>query len=186
MPIQLAIWVIIGACVAVVLWRLAASWNEYRGNRLITCPENQRPAGVKVDAVHAAATSLGRHPELRLSTCTRWPEKAGCGQECLRQVAASPADCLVRNILAKWFEGKSCATCGRPIEGIFEVGSQPALHLADNSSVEWTQVPVDQLMETLTKARPLCFACHMANMLVHEHPELVLDRSRPIPSRSHR
>lgn len=39
-------------------WRLVCGWLKYRGRMVITCPENQRPAGVSVDARHAAATSL--------------------------------------------------------------------------------------------------------------------------------
>jgi len=100
---------------AIVLGRLASAWLKYRGRRVITCPENHRPAGVVVNAGHAAATALGKAPELRLSSCSRWPERAGCGQECLAQVAASPEDCLVRNILTRWYAGKVCASCGRPM-----------------------------------------------------------------------
>jgi len=180
MPVQLALWVVIGAVAAVVLWRMAGSWIKYRGNRLITCPENLRPAGVRVDASHAAATALGRHPELRLSSCSRWPERAGCGQQCLSQVEASPEDCLVRNILAKWFHGKVCAVCGRPVGEIHEAAGQPALLRADKVTVEWKQVPVDRLLDTLAACEPICFACHMASTLFREHPELVVDRSRPL------
>jgi hypothetical protein len=159
---------------------MAGSWIKYRGNRLITCPENRRPAGVRVDARHAAATSLGRGLDLRLSSCSRWPEKAGCGQECLRQVEASPEECLVRNILTNWFEGKVCAVCGRPAGEIHEIGSQPALLRADKVTVELKRIPVDQLSDTLAASEPVCFACHMANTLVREHPELVVDRSRAL------
>ena len=180
MPVQMAGSVAMGVVAAVVLWRMAGSWFKYRGNRLITCPENRRPAGVRVNARHAAATSLGHHLELRLSSCSRWPEKAGCGQECLHQVEASPQDCLVRNILAKWFEGKVCTVCGRPVGEIHEAGSQPALLGADKVTVEWKQVPVDQLLDTLMVTEPVCFACHMAEILVREHPELVVDRSRTL------
>jgi len=178
MPVQLVAWAVIAALGAFVLWRLASSWMKFRGKRLITCPENQRPAGVRVDAGHAAATSFGPHLELRLSSCTRWPEKAGCGQQCLHQIEASPEDCLIRNILAKWFHGKDCAVCGRPVGEMHEPGSQPALLGADKVTIEWKQVPADQLLDTLAAAEPVCFACHMASTLVRSHPELAVDRSR--------
>ena len=32
--------------------------------------------------------------------------------------------------------------------------------------------------ETLADGLPICFACHMSNVLVREHPELVVDRHR--------
>ncbi|HTP33603.1 MAG TPA: hypothetical protein VMJ75_15600 [Candidatus Acidoferrales bacterium] len=157
--------------VLVVILRWGRAWWTWRGDRVVTCPENHQHAGVKVDALHAASG-------LRLATCSRWPEKAGCGQECLRDIAAAPADCLVRNIAAKWYEGKSCASCGRPI-GRFEWGpNQPALVSADKTSVEWKQVPAEHLYETLEAAVPVCFACHMANTLVREHPEIAIERNR--------
>ncbi|HLK63105.1 MAG TPA: hypothetical protein VKU19_06675 [Bryobacteraceae bacterium] len=162
---------------AVVVWRLARVWRQYRGQRLVTCPENLRPAGVVVDAKHAAASALSGLPVLRLSSCSRWPERAGCGQECLAKIAESPEDCLVRNILSNWYQGKICSSCGRPIGEIEWAGQKPALLGADQVSVEWKQIPADKLPEVLAAALPLCFACHMANTLVREHPELVVDRS---------
>jgi hypothetical protein len=163
---------------SVALWRLGSAWFQYRGKRVITCPENHRPAGVVVDATHAAATVFGKAPQLRLSECSRWPEKAGCGQECLSEIRESGADCLVRNIIAKWYRDKDCAACGQPIGEIDWTGSRPALLVADQVSVEWNQVPADELIGTLAAALPICFACHTANKLVKEHPELVIDRHR--------
>jgi hypothetical protein len=161
------------------LWRLGSLWWKYRGQRVITCPENKRPAGVAVDAAHAAAGAFGKTPELRLSECTRWPEKAGCGQECLSEVRDSGADCLVRNIIAKWYRDKDCAVCGQPIGEIDWTASRPALLLADRTSVEWNRIPADELMGRLAVALPICFPCHTANRLVKEHPDLVTDRHRP-------
>ena len=177
MPIpllDLAIVLLAGA----VVWRLGSAWLKYRGQRVITCPENHRPAGVVVNATHAAATAFGKAPELRLSECSRWPEKAGCGQECLSEIRESGADCLVRNIIANWYRDKVCAACGQPIGEIDWAGSHPALLVADQVSVEWNQIPADKLVGTLAAASPICFACHTANRLVREHPELVTDRHR--------
>src|SRR4051794_35100026 len=103
----------IGAVAATVLLaRLAKEWLKYRGSRVIQCPENLRPAGVVLDVAHAAVTGFGKAPELRLRQCSRWPELAGCGQQCLSQIQAAPEDSLVRNIIVKWYGGKSCVTCG--------------------------------------------------------------------------
>ena len=153
------------------------SWFSYRGSRVVTCPENHRPAGVALNAARAASTAFVGSPNLRLSTCSRWPEKAGCGQECLREIQEAPGDCLVRNIAARWYAGKVCAGCGKPIH--VEWGaSQPALISADHESLEWHQVPADKLFETLESSAPVCFACHMANKLVREHPDLAIERHR--------
>lgn len=180
MPIQILVVSISALLAAGAVWRLGRAWIRYRGQRVITCPENQRPAGVRVDALHAARTALGKGPELRLSACSRWPEMAGCGQMCLSQIEAAPEDCLVRNILLQWYEGKACAWCGHPFGEISLAGSKPALLRPDNISVEWSQVPADKLSETLLAALPICFACHMANTLVREHPEIVVERQRAL------
>jgi len=176
MPVNLILGIaILLACI--VIGRLARVWWKFRGARVITCPENLKHAGVVLSARHAAATGLMHAPELRLSSCTRWPERAGCGQQCLIQVAEAPAGCLVRNILAKWYEGKTCASCGCPLDEAHWEAAKPALLRAGKTSVEWSQIPAEELHEVLAASLPLCFACHMANTLVREHPELVVDRS---------
>jgi hypothetical protein len=116
---------------------------------------------------------------LRLNACSRWPGKAGCGQECLAEIAASPDDCLVRTIAARWYHGKRCAVCGIEIGAVEWGPSEPALILADKSTMQWKQVSADRLNETLETALPVCYACHLANTLVREHPELAIERNRP-------
>ena len=58
-------------------------------------------------------------------------------------------------------------------------GRKPARLGADGVAVDWNEVPADKLHDTLAAASPVCFACHMANTLVREHPELAVDRARP-------
>lgn len=167
---------------ALAAWRLVGAWLKYRGRMVITCPENQKPAGVSLDAGHAASTGLTGAPDFRLAACSRWPEHAGCGQECLRQIEQSPENCLVRNILTHWYEGKTCVWCQRPIGDIHLADRKPTLLMPDHSSVEWSEIPADRLTEVLESALPLCFGCHVANTMVRKHPELVIDRSRPMVS----
>jgi hypothetical protein len=177
-------WVVSGVLLVLaglMVARLTVALLKYRGERVVTCPENQRPAGVSVDAGHAALTALGKPPNLRLAACSRWPERAGCGQQCLAQIEASPEDCLVRNILVKWYGGKVCVSCGRPFGETEWAGAKPALRTADESFVEWKDVPAERLQDTLATASPICFACYMATRLVQEHPDLAIDRTRPIP-----
>ena len=173
--------VVVLAAVALtfVAARLLVAWFRFRGDRVITCPESQRPAGVRLDARHAALTSLGR-PDFKLSACSRWPERAGCGQKCVSQIEESPEGCLVRGILAEWYRGKSCACCGQVFGQIEWQIQKPALLSADKVFVEWSQIAAERLQETLEAALPVCFACHMANTLIREHPGLVTDRSRRI------
>ena len=104
-------WLIVLAIgfVSLILLRYVVNWLRFRGERVITCPENLRPAGVTVEA--GRAVTLG---SFRLADCSRWPERAGCGQQCLAQIAESPEACLVRNILAQWYGGReiSHSRCG--------------------------------------------------------------------------
>src|SRR5690348_8708319 len=95
------IMLIVGVFAGIALMRLAAVWSKYHGQRVVTCPENQRPAGVAVDARRAAVAGLRFRHDLKLHACSRWPERAGCGQECLRQIEEAPEDCLIRNILVR-------------------------------------------------------------------------------------
>jgi hypothetical protein len=179
MPVLISVAAVVVAVLAgMVFYRSVGLWWRYRGARVITCPENQRPAGISVDSAHVAAHPFAGGPQLRLSSCSRWPERAGCGQQCLSQVESAPEDCLVRHILVQWYAGKSCVSCGQPFGEIALAGVKPAVLCADKVSVEWNQIPADRIPETLAAASPICFACHMGNTLVRTHPELVVDRHR--------
>ena len=74
------------------------AYLKWRGERIITCPENQRPAGVLVNTRHVLLMTLEGKSDLRLKSCSRWPERKDCGQECLRQIEAAPEDCLISHI----------------------------------------------------------------------------------------
>ena len=88
-----------------VAWVALRAYRRFRGTRVITCPETGCAAAVEVDKGHAAATYAIGEPDLRLTSCSRWPEREGCGQECLSQIEASPEGCLVRNMLIEWYQG---------------------------------------------------------------------------------
>jgi hypothetical protein len=85
---------VLAAYVLLVLPALAGFefYRRYRGSRAVICPENHRRVAVGLDAVHAAVTQLSGSPELRLADCTRWPEHAECGRECLPDALRTPAN----------------------------------------------------------------------------------------------
>jgi hypothetical protein len=166
------------AVAALVVWRVSSVWWRSRGKRVVTCPDNNNSAGVSVDSVHAAITGLARLPELRLETCTRWPEKAGCGQACLSEIRSAGSACLVQTVVADWYRGRACAICTEPIGKLDWVSAPPAVSVAGGESVEWSAIPADKLHETLAAALPVCFACHTAMRMVKEHPDMVIDRHR--------
>lgn len=60
-------------------------YMQYRGARAVTCPENRQLVSVSFDALHAATTKLVGAPRLRIAECTRWPERADCGQQCIAE-----------------------------------------------------------------------------------------------------
>ena len=124
------------AVVGVLYGLLRRPIREYirmRGARVITCPDNEQPAAVRVDAGHAAFTAAGGHEHLRLDSCSRWPEKAGCGQECLKQIETQPMDCLVRTQVGRWYADKSCAICGKALGVVDWASHKPALRAPDGA-----------------------------------------------------
>jgi len=142
------------------------------GKRLITCPENHETAAVDLNIIN---TFIG---PLRLSDCSRWPEKAGCDQACLSQIATAPSDCLVRNIVAAWYAGKRCAVCNGEIGPVVWHERPPALWSPDGTSREWTAVAAEELPNIFATHAPLCWICHLAMSFRREHPELVIERPR--------
>jgi hypothetical protein len=179
MPVSMLVVSVLAAIVLFVAVRFAGAWLRFRGARVIACPGDLRPAGVQLDARRAAQAAVLSSPHLQLSSCSRWPEKAGCGQECLRQIAASPDGCLVRNLLLRWYEGKSCALCGQPIGPIHRLEQRPGLLSEDHVAIDWNDVSAEQLPAVLETSRAVCVSCHLAASFVRQHPELVTDRSRP-------
>jgi hypothetical protein len=160
--------------------RLVAAWIKYRGTRVVVCPENREMVAVSVDARHAALSSSGGHADLRLETCTRWPEMAGCGQDCLSQIEAAPEACLLRNILADWYRGKCCVFCQREMQVIHWHDHKPALVTPDGKIVGWEGFRAEQVLAVLATHKPVCWDCQVAESFRREHPELVTDRpSRP-------
>ena len=164
------------AVLAYVLRPAVSAYLRFRGSRVITCPETRAPAAVEVDARHAAAAAALGTPHLRLTSCSRWPERQGCGQECLKQVEATPADCLVHNILVKWYEGKTCALCGRPVGAIHWPEHRPALLSPEGTTVAWGEIPLERLPDVLATHRPVCGNCHDAEAFRRQFPELVVVR----------
>lgn len=154
----------------------------YRGKRLITCPEIHKTEAVDVAAGEAALGAFLSEPTLRLKECSRWPERQDCGQDCLQQIEADPENCLVWNIVSKWYEGKSCVFCHKQIGPLHHLDHVPALLAPDHTTVEWNQVRPEQLPEIFKTYLPVCWNCYVVENFRRLHPELVVDRE-PEPKR---
>jgi hypothetical protein len=175
-----ALYILAGVVAAAAAWfiltPLLRLYLRFRGTRVVTCPENRKPAAVQVDALRASLSVAGTK-DLELKQCSRWPEKRGCGQECLAQIEASPEDCLVRTMLTKWYAERSCVVCGKELGQVDWLQHKPALRAPNRESVEWNQVPPETVPEVLATCEPVCWDCHIAATFRREHPELVTDRS---------
>jgi hypothetical protein len=149
---------------------------NFRGKRLVTCPETHKPEAVDVAAGEAALGVFFNEPTLHLNQCSRWPERQDCDQDCLQQVEGNAQSCLVWNIVSKWYEGKTCVFCRKPIAPLHHIDHAPALLCPDFKSTEWRTVKAEQLPEIFATHKPVCWNCHIAETFRREHPELVTDR----------
>ena len=162
--------------VIVELRRALGTYVKFRGKRLVSCPETHKPAAVRVAAGKAALEATVGNERLRLSECSRWPEREACGQECLAQIQEAPKACLVRMIINRWYQGQHCVYCHKPFGEIHWHDHPPALADYQRKTVLWNELPAEKLQEALGKHRPVCWGCHIAQTFRREHPELVVDR----------
>ena len=149
--------------------------RRLREPMLVDCPENHEVAAVKLDpALATRAAALG-HAELHLTQCSRWPERRACGQECLKQIETQPESCMVRTTVTKWYEGKSCVMCGKPLGAIDWLQHRPAIMGPDSRTSEWFDVPLEQLPAVFSTHKPVCWDCHIAETFRQRRPDLVVD-----------
>jgi hypothetical protein len=179
--------VAVAAVVVYLLFRVYRSvrtYFQFRGKRLVTCPENHRTAAVELDAKEAAREAIRQKPRMQLTECSRWPDRKDCGQQCLAEIAMSPSDCLVRNIVIDWFSDKECVFCGKSIAEVAEwwVDHKPALLTPERQIVTWNEFAAEQLPELFLKCDPVCWSCSTTETFRKQHPELVSDRA-PTPLR---
>jgi len=152
------------------------AYFQYRGKHLITCPESHTCEAVDVNAKEAAVGAFLTEPTLRLKECSRWPERQDCGQDCLQQIEVDPQNCLVWNIVSKWYEGKSCVFCHKQFGSLHHLDHAPALLAPDSKTVEWKDCTPQQLPALFETHRPVCWNCHVTESFRRMHPELVTNR----------
>ena len=60
------------------------AWRRAKKQRLVKCPECRTREVVTCDPAFAIRQHLiGEDRELRVVTCTAWPEQTGCAQRCV-------------------------------------------------------------------------------------------------------
>ncbi len=149
---------------------------RYHGKRVITCPETKQPAAVHVNMMKVAREAVLGKPDIRLDQCSRWPERANCGQDCLSQIKADPESCMVWNIVDDWYKGKSCAYCQKPFGEIHWHDRHPALLGPDRSVIQWNEVPPENLPQIFQNYLPVCWNCYIAEEFRRKNPDRAMDR----------
>ncbi len=162
------------------IFRLARAvrvYRTFRGKRLVSCPENHQPAAVRVAAGKGALEAMAGNQQLSLNECSRWPEREGCGQACLAQIEEAPKACLVWTIINRWYQGRVCVYCHKPFGDIHWHDHPPALLNTDGKTIQWNEIPAENLQDALGTHRPVCWSCHVAETFRREHAEMVVDRT---------
>ncbi|HJZ63943.1 MAG TPA: hypothetical protein VKD70_06475 [Candidatus Acidoferrum sp.] len=172
----IALLALISAGAAHMVFRASRTYLKFRGKRIVSCPENHLAAAVDVSAAKAAMQSAVGSPHLALSQCSRWPEREDCGQECLAQIEEAPKACLVRTVVNQWYTGKECVFCHNTFHEIHWHDHPSALLDPENHTIEWKDIPAENLQQTFRTHLPVCWNCHIAQTFRRVHPELVVTR----------
>jgi len=164
---------------AVVMYRMAYAFRawKFRGAMLVTCPETHKPAAVSVATFRAALNGFLHRQYFELSKCSRWRGRPGCAQQCFKQIQADPKNHRAWNIASKWYAGKKCVYCGKPIDAPSRFDHAPALlRTTDLATVEWKDLPPDQLPAAFSECLPVCWSCHMTETFIRKFPDRVFER----------
>ena len=106
-------------------------------------------------------------------------EKEGRPAETSHAVA-SPHDAATNQLLKRFFEGKECAICKRPIPPV-GTGLKPGLlNPKTHETQSWDQIPNENLSATLETHQPVCSACEVAESFRKRFPALAVDRERSV------
>jgi len=153
---------VVGVVLGLALQKAAQAYRTFRGMRVLTCPENQQPAAVEVEAWHAALSAILGRPAPRVRDCSRWPERRQCDQGCVRVILGAPNATLVENIVANWCRYNACMCCGAPLAKLRVGRHQPHLINQDLHIFDWNEVPPQELPQTLRRCEPVCETCLVA------------------------
>lgn len=142
--------------------RATSTYLRFRGTRVVRCPQTKEPSAVELAAGTAAVRSLFRKPAFSLRNCSQWKGRCDCGQSCLREIEASPEECLFRRMLISWYAGRSCVYCGRPFGKIGWMHHKPCLVSPDMRLCQWSDIQPESLTRVLETFSPVCWNCNVA------------------------
>lgn len=177
--VYVVVGVVVLAALALTIVAFVRAYVRYRGKRIINCPETHCCEAVQLDAPLAAVSSLLNSPELHLTSCTRWPERQDCAQDCIREIELSPIGCRLRAMLDDWYKGKQCAYCRRSFDEIRWFDHKPALQSSEGEIQEWEAIPPQRIPDVLGTHQPVCWDCKVVERFRAEHADLVTSRPWP-------
>ena len=154
---------------------LVRACSKYRGAKIVACPETGSCAVVEVDTLHASLTSIVGRAQIRVESCSRWPMKSQCGQECLATLDVAPGECLVSGSLMSWYRGRNCVYCGNPAEELQWLDHQSALQ-TQRGEVGSRSVPVARSSIVVKTHLPVCWNCYLAQSSRKGHPDRAADK----------
>lgn len=62
------------------------AYRRFRGAKVITCPETRALAEIELDIGQATASAAFGPPDLKVTHCSRWPERHYCDQACVEEL----------------------------------------------------------------------------------------------------
>jgi len=168
---------LIGTVLAVYAGIALTAWARLRWTRVVTCPETHKPVAVTIDTGHAAITAVWEKADLKLATCSRWPERQNCDQACVAQIVEAGDETLTRMLAEHYFEGKRCAVCQRPIDNVSATLLQPGLlDPVTHELSAWDEIPAQDLPDAFRVRNPACANCTLAESFRRMYPDRVVDR----------
>jgi hypothetical protein len=84
-------WIVAAAVLIVIAPVVTTVYLRYRKRQTVRCPQTGTDATVEVDARHAARTAFPGPPDVRVKTCSHWPDLEGCDEACVRSQPARQA-----------------------------------------------------------------------------------------------
>jgi hypothetical protein len=87
-PLLVILAVLLLGALYVVLPVVASAYGKYRGVKRPLCPETGEPADVTLNLRHAVATAAVGRADVKVMSCSRWPERHGCDQNCVESIEA--------------------------------------------------------------------------------------------------
>lgn len=84
-------WIVAAAVLIVIAPVVVGAYRQFRKARTVRCPQTGTEATIEVDARHAARTAFPGPPDVRVATCSHWPDLEGCDEACIRSEPAAHA-----------------------------------------------------------------------------------------------